>query len=239
MKIEQEFIGKTYDDFLFRPRKGIANSRSDIALAARLTKQLTVQLPVISANMDSVTGSSMAKAMALEGGIGFIHRAMTIEAQSTEVLRVKRSHGFVVEHPLSLPRKATIREASSFIREHNITGILIEKEKGSNILSGLLSNRDIPWVEGYEDHPVDEFMTPIEKLHTQSPGVSIEQAERILFEQRIEKLPLIDAHRKIRGLITKKDVILHRRRQGDFVQPIGTVDDQGPADPEHGECFRH
>lgn len=221
MKIERAFIGKTYDDFLFRPRKGIADSRSDIALATRLTKQLTVQLPIVSANMDSVTASSMAKAMALEGGIGFIHRAMSIEAQSAEVARVKRSYGFVVEHPLSLPREATIREAGSFIRKHDITGILIEKEKGSNVLAGLLSNRDIPWVEGYEDHTVDEFMTPLEKLHTQPPGISIEQAERILLERRIEKLPLIDEHRKIRGLITKKDVILHRQR------PHASKDEKG------------
>ena len=78
MKIEREFIGKTYDDFLFRPRKGIADSRSDIALATRVTKQLTVQLPVVSANMDSVTASSMAKAMALEVCCGVIHRAMSI-----------------------------------------------------------------------------------------------------------------------------------------------------------------
>ena len=149
MESESAFIGKTYDDFLFRPQQGVVGSHRDVALTSRLARQLTIELPVVSANMDSVTEASMAKTMALEGGIGFIHRAMAIEAR--EMAQVKRSHGFVVEQPLCLPKDTTIRQARAFIRKHHITGILIEEAAGSHILAGLLSNRDIPWIEGYED----------------------------------------------------------------------------------------
>lgn len=212
MNLEKEFIGKTYDDFLFRPRKGLVSSRRRVSLRTPLSRRLRIELPIISANMDSVTDSGMSKTMALEGGIGFIHRASSIEIQVQQVERVKRSHGYLVEQPHCLPRNATIREARHFTREHNITGILIEEEKGNRILAGLLSNRDMPWIDGHDESPVEEFMTPTERLHTATPGISVEAAERIMFEHRIEKLPLVDGERRIRGLITKKDIILFRQR---------------------------
>jgi IMP dehydrogenase len=212
MECESIFIGKTYDDFLVRPQQGIVSSRRTIGVTSRLTQQLTIELPVIAANMDSVTEAAMAKTMALEGGMGFIHRAMTIEAQARQVARVKRSHGFVVEQPLCLPRGTTIREARAFMRQHATTGLLIEEVAGSKILAGVLSNRDLPWLEGHEDDTVDAFMTPFEQLHTRTPGISVEEAERALFAHRIEKLPLVDAACRIHGLITKKDLILYRQR---------------------------
>jgi IMP dehydrogenase len=210
--LEPEFVGRTYDDFLFRPQRGIVTSRRAVSLRSRLSRRIALELPIASANMDSVTGARMAKAMALEGGIGFVHRGMTIEAQVHAVRQVKRSHGHVVERPLSLPRDATLREAREFTRQHNITGILIEEKRGSGILAGLLSNRDMPWTEGRDDRRVDEFMTPIERLVTGPPDISVEEGERLLFQHRIEKLPLVDAELRIRGLITKQDVILFRRR---------------------------
>ncbi len=209
--VEAEFIGRTYDDFLFRPQMGIAASRRDVSLRTRLSRRLGLELPVVSANMDSVTGARMAQAMALEGGMGFIHRAMPIAAQAERVARVKRTHGYVVEQPLSLPSGTTVREARAFIAKHDITGILIE-ERGNGILVGLLSNRDLPWLEGFEDHRVEEFMTPVERLVTGPPDITIEEAERRMFDRRIEKLPLVDGERRIRGLITKRDIILTRRR---------------------------
>jgi len=221
MNLEPEFLGKTYDDFLFRPQKGTVGSRRGVRLTGPLSRHLSLELPVVSANMDSVTGSRMAKTMGLEGGFGFIHRALSIEAQAQEVERVKRSHGYIVERPLSLSRTATIREAREFTRSHGITGILIEEEQGSGVLAGLLSNRDMPWIEGYEERRVDEFMTPVDRLRTARPGVSVEQAERLMFENRIEKLPLIDENRRILGLITKSDVILSRQR------PESTKDEKG------------
>jgi IMP dehydrogenase len=210
--LEREFIGRTYDDFLFRPQPGMVSSRSEIALRARLSRGLSLDLPVSSANMDSVTGARMAKALALEGGIGFIHRAMTIEAQARGVEKVKRSYGYVVEQPLSLPRDANIREAREFTRKHNITGILIEQARGGNVLAGLLSNRDMPWDPAFDESRVEDFMTPVARLVTARPGIAAEDAERLLFERRLEKLPLVDEQGRIRGLITKKDISLARQR---------------------------
>jgi len=220
-KLEQDFVGKTYDDFLFRPQHGVVASRRQVSLRSRLSRHIDIELPVLSANMDSVTGTRMAKTLALEGGIGFLHRAMSIEAQAESVRQTKRSQGYVVEHPLSLPRDATIREAREFTQRHNITGILIEETRGNKILAGLLSNRDMPWNDDHLGHRVEQFMTPVEKLKTAHPGVSMEEAERIMFDHRIEKLPLIDEDRHIRGLITKKDIILSRQR------PYSSRDEKG------------
>lgn len=210
--LEAEFIGRTYDDFLLRPQLGVVPSRRDVSLRSSLSRRISLELPVVSANMDSVTGARMAQALALEGGIGFIHRAMPIATQVESVARVKRTYGYVVEQPLSLPRGTTVREAREFIAQHDITGILIEETRGRGILVGLLSNRDLPWLEGFEDQGVEEFMTPIERLVTGPPDITIEEAERRMFERRIEKLPLVDGERRIRGLITKRDIILTRRR---------------------------
>ena len=210
--VEPEFIGRTYDDFLFRPQAAVVASRRDISLRTSLSRRLSLALPVVSASMDSVTGTQMAKAIALEGGIGFVHRGMPIAAQADSVARVKRTHGYVVERPLCLPCGTTIQEAREFIARHTITGILIEQARASGILVGLLSNRDLPWIGGLEDHCVEEFMTPFEELVIGPPDITVEEAERRMFEHRIEKLPLIDANRRIRGLITKKDIILSRRR---------------------------
>jgi IMP dehydrogenase len=210
--LEPEFVGRTYDDFLFRPQAGRAASRREIRLTSRLSRRLSIELPVCSANMDSVTDAGMAKAMALEGGLGIIHRAMPIAAKAQSVARVKRSSGHVVERPLCLPREATIGEAREFTQKHNITGILIEEGRGSNLLAGLLSNRDMPWRADNEGRRVDEFMTPLAKLVTGSPDIGVEDAGRRMFERRIEKLPLVDAQGQIRGLITKKDIILARQR---------------------------
>ena len=210
--VEAEFIGRTYDDFLLRPQLGVVPSRRDVSLRTSLSRRISLELPVVSANMDSVTGARMAQALALEGGIGFVHRAMPIAAQAESVARVKRTYGYVVEQPLSLPRGTTVREAREFIAQHHITGILIEETRGSGILVGLLSNRDLPWLGGFEDQGVEAFMTPIERLVTGPPDITIEEAERRMFERRIEKLPLVDGERRIRGLITKRDIILTRRR---------------------------
>ncbi|HET7293555.1 MAG TPA: IMP dehydrogenase [Vicinamibacteria bacterium] len=212
--LEPQFVGRTYDDFLFRPQCGHVASRRQVSLRSRLSRRLSLELPVVSANMDSVTGTRMAKAMAFEGGIGILHRAMSIEEQAQGVERVKRSHGHVVEEPLCLPRQATIREAREFTRQHNITGILIEEERGSRILAGLLSNRDMPWTPGHDADRVEAFMTPFAELVTGHAGLLVDEAERILYAHRIEKLPLVDSERRIRGLITKQDIILSRQRPG-------------------------
>jgi len=220
MKIEPELVGRTYDDFLFRPGKGVVPTRKGVALTSPLTRGIQLELPVVSANMDSVTGSAMAKTMALEAGIGFIHRAMSIDAQVREIERVKRSHGFVVEEPFRVARITPLRQARELMRQRG-TSLLVEETEGSGVLAGVLSARDVPWFEGEDDSPVEAFMTPFERLRTGRPGIGLEEAERLLYENRVEKLPLVDGDRRIRGLITKRDVILHRHR------PSVSKDDKG------------
>ena len=172
MKSEDLFSGRTYDDFLFRPQKGTVGSRSAVRLTTQGSHGIRLELPIVSANMDSVTESRMARVMALEGGLGVVHRSMSIEAQAREVERVKRSHAWMVEEPLCLPRNATLREAREVTRRQGVTGILIEESRGSRILAGLLSQRDMPWGTGHGGEPVERFMTPYERLVTRSPGVS-------------------------------------------------------------------
>ena len=219
--IDPRWVGRTFSDFLFRPQQGVTESRRTISLRSLLTDNLPLQLPIVSANMDSVTGAEMAKTMALEGGFGFIHRGQPIDKQTAAVERVKRSHGAVIESPLCLPVSATIREARAFARRHSITGILIETTEGSGVLAGLLSHRDIPWSQGTEDRSVSDFMTPFERLHTHPPQITPEEAEQILFDRRIERLPLVDEHRRIHGLITRKDLLFQRHR------PFATKDTKG------------
>lgn len=215
------WMGKTFDDFLFRPQQGVIPSRQQIPLASPLTPGLTLQLPIVSANMDSVTGMRMAEAMALEGGLGVIHRGSAIEKQAGKVASVKRSHSAVIEKPFCVPLGTSIGEAKRFARQHQITGILVETSLNSDILAGVLSNRDIPWMDEFNDRPVDEFMTPIGRLHTHGPAITVEEAEQILFEKRIERLPLIDGERRIRGLITRKDLLFLRHR------PLASKDGKG------------
>ena len=212
MKIESALVGKTFADFLFRPQMGQVDTRRTIPLSTRLAGELEIGIPIVAANMDSVTEESMARTMAVEGGIGIVHRGMSIAAQAEQIGRVKRSHGYQVEAPLCLSAQCTIREARAFIRKHHITGILIEESEGNGRLAGLLSNRDIPWIGGFENEPVSRYMTPRDRLTTAAPGIEVQEAERIMFENRIEKLPLVDQAGQIAGLITKKDVIMYRQR---------------------------
>jgi IMP dehydrogenase len=215
------FRGRTFDDFLFRPRLGRVGSRTDARLTSAFSKGIALELPVVSANMDSVTGAAMARTMALEGGIGIVHRALSIEDQAREVERVKRSHGGVVEDPIRLPRTATMREARETIKSRGVTGLLIEETRGSGTLAGILSKRDMPWEPGRDGDPVERHMTPFDRLHLGRPGMSPDEAARVLYEHRIEKLPVVDGERRILGLITKSDIILTRER------PDSTKDAKG------------
>ncbi|MEE8321713.1 MAG: IMP dehydrogenase [Gammaproteobacteria bacterium] len=212
---EQQFwAGKTFDDFLLRPQKGITRSRHAINLTSNLTNKIPLELPIVSSNMDSVTGADMARAMALEGGIGVVHRAMSIDRQIRKITQVKRSQSAVIENPFCLPLGTTIRQAKIFAKKNDITGILIETGPDSRILAGLLSERDMPWTNDCNDRLVDEFMTPYKNLITEKPDISTDEAARILFEKRIERLPLVDSGRRIHGLITRKDIFSLRERPG-------------------------
>ena len=206
------WIGKTFDDFLFRPQKGITTTRASIPLRSKLTHDLNLELPIVSSNMDSVTDGAMARTMALEGGLGVIHRGQSIERQTETVVKVKRSHSAIIENPRTLPLSASISEARLYAKANNINGILIESDLGTNILAGVLTQRDIPIDRSEDEKPVSIFMTPIEELKTAKPEIAIDKAEQIMFEGRIERLPLINERGEIQGLITRKDLRFLRER---------------------------
>lgn len=171
--------------------------------------------------MDTVTGKEMMKALSLEGGFGFLDRHCSIEQQVQKVKYVKTRHSFVIENPLKLPRQATVAEAKIFIQQHKISGILVEEKPDSYLLAGILSHKDIPWGSLHDSKAIADFMTPFESLAISHQFVSPEEAEKIMFKKRVEKLPLVDKNRKIKGLITMKDLRLSKQK------PQSTKDKKG------------
>jgi IMP dehydrogenase len=220
-ELEPLFQGRTFDDFLFRPQHSPVRTRREVRLGMPLVAGLELALPVVGANMDTVVGEEMAKTLALEGGIGFLHRNASIEDQAARVRYVKTRHSYVIAEPLVLERTATIADARHAIRLNNASSFLIEETKGSRILAGILSHRDMPLDGESDGRPVAEFMTPRERLVTRPPTASMEEAERAMFDHRVEKLPLVDGDNRIRGLVTMRDLKLYKQK------PHSTKDDRG------------
>lgn len=224
--LEPEFWGKTFDDFLVRQQYGVVKSRKDVVdLSMPLSKHIILKgLPIVAANMDTVTGSKMAKASSEEGFIGFIHRNdSTIDIQADKVRKVKRSRSYVISYPLVIHQKATIGEAKTLTKKNKINGLLVEEQPGNRILVGILSRRDIPAGEDFNSRFVYEFMTADDghKLTTRSRDVSMEEAEKVMFESGFEKLPLIDENNQITGLITMRDINLVKQK------PYANLDSKG------------
>ena len=201
MKILPE-LALTYDDVLLVPQHSDVASRRKLSTRTRLTSKIMLQAPIVSANMDTVTESDMAIAMAREGGIGIIHRFMSIDEQVRQIARVKKAESFIVENPLTLSVAHTIGDVKKIVDETYTGGILILDEKGSVV--GIVTTRDLLFEED-DTKPVSEIMT--RQVVTASRDTSLEQAERILHEHRIEKLPLVDGKGKLAGLITLKDIM--------------------------------
>lgn len=220
-EIEPFFVGKTFDDFLFRPQHSPVGSRREVSLAMPLAGEHALALPVLGANMDTVVGEEMAKTLALEGAFGFLHRNASIAEQAARVRYVKTRHSYVIEHPAWLERSATIGEARQSMRRHNASSFLIEETKGGQQLVGILSHRDMPWDAASDLRPVCDFMTPREKLVTRPPTVSLEEAERAMFDHRVEKLPLVDEGGRLHGLVTMRDLKLYKQK------PHSTKDARG------------
>jgi IMP dehydrogenase len=220
-ELEPFFVGRTFDDFLFRPQHSPVARRRDVDLSVPLVRGLELSLPVVGANMDTVVGHEMAKALALEGGLGFLHRNASIDEQASAVRYVKSRHSYVIDRPVVLERAATIAQARKAIRSHAASGILIEEARNSGILAGILSLRDMPLDRSADSRTVAEFMTPRERLVTRPASVTIEEAEQIMFAHRVEKLPLVDEGNRIRGLITMRDLKLYKQK------PYSTKDAQG------------
>ncbi len=193
--------GLTFDDVLVVPRFSEVLPR-DVDTSVQLTRKLRLNIPIMSAAMDTVTESGMAIAMAREGGIGIIHKNMTIARQAEEVKKVKRSESGMIMEPVTLSAEASLREAVNLMRDHKIGGIPVVD--GSNVLKGIITNRDLRFEKDL-DKKVSEVMTK-ENLITAELGTDLKGAQAILEKYKIEKLPIVDAHNKLVGLITFKDI---------------------------------
>ncbi|MDQ3883513.1 MAG: IMP dehydrogenase [Thermoproteota archaeon] len=193
--------GLTFDDVLLVPKRSPIVSRSQTNLRTKLSRNITLNLPIISANMDTVTESGMAIALAREGGIGIIHRFMTIEDQVDEILKVKRSESVMIEQPYTIKPDLTVAEVKKAMAEYSVSGLLVEEE---GKLLGIITRRDITF-EKNNKLKVSELMT--KDVITAKSGITIDQAKEILHNKRIEKLPVVDDKKRIVGLITSKDIL--------------------------------
>jgi len=196
--------GLTFDDVLLVPKRSNIVTRSQTNLQTKLSRNISLNIPIISANMDTVTESAMAVAMAREGGIGIIHRFLTISEQVTEVLKAKRSGSIIIENPYTIGPDQTLREAIGYMREKGVSGLLVTDPQGK--LAGILTRRDIVMLEpGDEKKQVKEVMTS--DVITAKSGVSTDEAKDLLRKNCIEKLPLLDERGHVKGLVTSKDIL--------------------------------
>ena len=195
------YQGLTFDDVLVLPRYSEVLPR-DTNTQTRLTKKLTINIPIISAAMDTVTEAELAIAIAREGGIGIVHKNMSIAEQAAEIKKVKRSESGMIKDPITLKKENTLADALLVMKENKIGGIPITDE--NDILIGIITNRDLRF---QRDLPtsIDDVMTK-ENLITAPKGTDLKEAEQILQEYKIEKLPVVDKDNKLLGLITFKDI---------------------------------
>lgn len=193
--------GLTYDDVLLVPGFSEVLPR-EVDISSRFTRNIGLNAPVVSAAMDTVTESQMAIAIAREGGIGVLHKNMTIEKQAMKVRRVKRAESGMILDPVTLPKDALVRDAKDSMREHSIGGIPIVDPGGK--LIGIVTNRDLRF-EKNDERPISEVMTS-ENLVTAKVGTTLAEAEDILQDHKIEKLPVVDDNRQLVGLITFRDI---------------------------------
>lgn len=193
--------GLTFDDVLLLPGKSSVLP-AEVDIAIQLTPHVRLNIPLLSAAMDTVTEARLAIALAREGGLGIIHRNCPIEFQASEVDKVKRSEAGMIVDPITLPPTATLGEAKALMAKYHISGVPITQ---NGRLVGILTNRDIRFADDQDDHLVTEYMTS-ENLITAPLGTTLEEAQEILQKHRIEKLPLVDENYCLKGLITVKDI---------------------------------
>jgi len=193
--------GLTYDDVLLVPAYSDVLPR-EVSIRTKFTRNITINIPIVSAAMDTVTESKMAIAMAQEGGIGVLHKNMSIDQQATKVRKVKRAESGMILDPVTLHKDATVGDAKANMREYSIGGIpIVDKDQK---LIGIVTNRDLRF-EKNNDRLISEVMTS-KNLVSVAAGTSLEEAEGILQEHKIEKLPVVDDHYKLVGLITFRDI---------------------------------
>ncbi|KKQ87117.1 MAG: Inosine-5'-monophosphate dehydrogenase, partial [Parcubacteria group bacterium GW2011_GWF2_38_8] len=197
----------TYDDVLLVPLYSEVLPR-EVDISSNLTKKIKINVPIISAAMDTVTEAAMAIAIAQEGGIGILHKNISIEKQAAEVRKVKRSESGMIHDPITLKEGSLLKEALRIMKENKIGGIPIVDE--SMELRGILTNRDLRFQENLE-LPVSQIMTKT-NLVTASSGTNLKEAEKILTRHKVEKLPLVDEKNRLIGLITYKDIMKVKSR---------------------------
>jgi len=193
--------GLTFDDVLIVPKFSDITSRSQTNLETKLSKNISLNIPLISANMDTVTEYSMALVMAQQGGLGIIHRFLTIEEETNQVLKVKRSGSVMIENPYFIGPDKTVNDAISYMGEKGVHGLLVMDSESK--LVGILTRRDVAF-ESESNQLVKDVMT--KDVITAKPGINLDEAKQILHKHRIEKLPLIDDSGLVKGLITSKDI---------------------------------
>jgi IMP dehydrogenase len=208
--------GLTFDDVLLLPAES-AVLPNDVRTATRLTRTIALEIPIVSAAMDTVTEARLAIALAREGGLGIVHRNLSIADQVAEVDKVKRSESGMIVEPLTLRPDASVADALELMERYHISGLPITD--GSGVLVGILTNRDLRF-ESNVRQPVSALMTSRD-LVTAPEGTTLEEANEILHRHKIEKLPVVDADGRLRGLITVKDI----RKRIEF--PLSTKDEQG------------
>ncbi|MCO8121881.1 IMP dehydrogenase [Stieleria sp. TO1_6] len=200
------YTGVTFDDVLLEPRYSEVVP-SEVDVSSQLTQRIRLQIPLLSSPMDTVTEAEMAIGLAKEGGLGIIHKNLSTEAQTKEVLKVKRSANGIIFDPVTLPPGEKVSRAAELMDQANVSGIPIVH--ADRTLAGILTRRDLRFLED-PDLPVSEVMTH-ENLVTGTGNVTLEEAERILTAKRVEKLLLIDEDRKLTGLITIRDIDMMKR----------------------------
>lgn len=199
-------LGITFDDVLLEPRYSeVVPAQVDVRTT--LTRNITLNIPLISSPMDTVTESAMAIALAKTGGIGVIHKNMSIERQTEEVYKVKRSANGIIVDPITLPPEAPVQRAQEVMEQHNVSGVPITSSDGR--LVGIITRRDLRFLER-NDVPIVDVMTR-ENLITAKGTLTLEQAERILTAKKVEKLLLVDESYRLTGLITIKDIDMMKR----------------------------
>ena len=206
MRQKIAFEAVTFDDVLLKPRHSDVVP-ADVDVSTQLTKRIRLNIPLVSSPMDTVTESAMAIALAQEGGIGIIHKNISIERQTEEVEKVKRSANGIIANPATLPPDATVQQARTLMDQFNVSGIPITRPDGH--LEGIITRRDLRFLADWNQR-VSNVMTS-ENLVTATGTVTLEQAETILMEKKVEKLLLVDENQKLTGLITIKDIDMMRR----------------------------
>jgi IMP dehydrogenase len=195
--------GLSFDDVLLIPKKSNIDSRKDIDLSSKLTKDFTLKLPIISSPMDTVTEAQMAITLARAGGLGIIHRFSSIDYQVSQVLKVKRAENYIVENPICVLPNTTLKEIKAISEEYHFQTFLVTDKQ--NHLLGLISKRDYI-LEDDDSKKAFELMTPFEKLIVAKEKIDFKKAKEIFKKHKIEKLPIIDKNKKVLGLITLKDI---------------------------------